>query len=367
METPTMNCRTVALLVALLATGLVRGGELEQALTLARQTLDFVQRSRPCPDLAAKLGELEERSARGQPLTDTARTELCSAARQLRRRIIFSHPLLDFDRLLVNKRPPPAYSHQSRQYLGRYSRPGPGLVVLEDWKARPRESLLLQGRLPRGTVMHPDLSHDARRVAFAFCDHTPTDPNVRQFFLWEIGADGRGLRQLTGKPADRTAGADGRQTALIEDFDRCYLPDGGIAFVSTRTQTHIRCQYGGRYFANFLLYRADGDGANIRPLSFAEAPEWEPSVLDDGRILYTRWDYTNRQSADVVGSAAPSHSRTYTPHLAPGNPPSLPTESSHECALEPSRSVLPAGPARLAAVGRGRGKAAAQHPADRRR
>ena len=270
------------------------GADCRQTLALARRTLEFVERSRPCPELAARLTELERRAdalSGGEE-----RGSLCHAVRQLRRQIIFSHPLLDFDRLLVNKCPPPAYSHQSRQYLGRYSRPGPGLVVLDNWKDSPRETPLLAGRLPAGTVMHPDLSFDARRVVFAFCDHTPADPNLRQFFLWEVGIDGQGLRQLTGKAADRLAGAEGRQTALIEDFDPCYLPDGGIAFVSTRTQTHIRCQYGFRYFANFLLYRADASGEHIRPLSFAEAPEWEPSVLDDGRIVYSRWDYTNRHS-----------------------------------------------------------------------
>jgi hypothetical protein len=280
----------------LLAAGPVHADELECAIALARRTLDYVQRDRPCPDFAIRLAELERRSRGLSAGAAARRAELGSAVRQLRRQIIFSHPLLDFDRLLVNKCPPPAYSHQTRQYLGRYSRPGPGLVVLESWKDRPRESRLLKGELPAGTVSHPGLSFDARRVVFAFCDHTPRDPNFRQFFLWEVGVDGSRLRQLTGTPADRTAGAEGRETALVEDFDPCYLPDGGIAFVSTRSQTHIRCQYGFRYFANFLLYRADGDGSHIRPLSFAEAPEWEPCVLDDGRILYTRWDYTNRHS-----------------------------------------------------------------------
>lgn len=282
--------------IYLLAAEAGNAGELEQSIALAGKTLDFVQRARPCPDLAARLAALESQSSQLSPGAAAERAELDSAVRQLRRQIIFSHPLLDFDRLLINKCPPPAYSHQTRQYLGRYSRPGPGLAVLESWKEKPKESLLLASKLPAGTVMHPDLSFDARRIVFAFCDHAPRDPNWRQFFLWEVGVDGGRLRRLTGTASDRTAGAEGRQTALVEDFDPCYLPDGGIAFVSTRSQTHIRCQYGFRYFANFLLYRADGDGSNIRPLSFAEAPEWEPSVLDDGRILYTRWDYTNRHS-----------------------------------------------------------------------
>ena len=319
------------------------GADCRQTLALARRTLEFVERSRPCPELAARLTELERRAdalSGGEE-----RGSLCHAVRQLRRQIIFSHPLLDFDRLLVNKCPPPAYSHQSRQYLGRYSRPGPGLVVLDNWKDSPRETPLLAGQLPAGTVMHPDLSFDARRVAFAFCDHTPADPNLRQFFLWEVGIDGQGLRQLTGKAADRLAGAEGRQTALIEDFDPCYLPDGGIAFVSTRTQTHIRCQYGGRYFANFLLHRADANGENIRPLSFAEAPEWEPSVLDDGRILYTRWDYTNRNAnhfqspwvsrpdgtgtANVYGNLTRNPINTGEPRQVPGSHKIVCTATAH--------------------------------------
>lgn len=334
----------VALSLGIPGANAMRAGDLDEAFALARRTLEFVERSRPCPKLAARLAELEQQASRLPPEA-APRAGLSAAVRQVRRQIIFAHPLLDFDRLLINKCPPPAYSHQSRQYLGRYSRPGPGLVVLDSWKDRPKETLLLAGKLPTGTVMHPDLSFDARRVVFAFCDHRPTDPNLRQFFLWDVGIDGQGLRQLTGKAADRLAGEEGRQTSLVEDFDPCYLPDGGIAFVSTRTQTHIRCQYGFRYFANFLLYRADGDGANLRPLSFGEAPEWEPSVLDDGRILYTRWDYTNRHSyhfqcpwvtrpdgtgtANLYGNLTRNPCHTAEPRQVPGSHKIVCTATAH--------------------------------------
>jgi hypothetical protein len=336
----------VAVICALVALpGFAAGGELEQAASLANKTLAFVRRSRPCPQWAAKLAELEGRLGALPAGAAVPQAELAAAFRQVRRQIIFSHPLLDFDQMLINKVPPPAYSHQSRQYLGRYSRPGPGLAVLTGWKDRPQETVLLKGKLPTGTVMHPDLSFDARRVMFSFCDHGPRDPNLRQFFLWEVGIDGGGLRQLTGTAADRTAGAEGRQTALVEDFDPCYLPDGGMVFVSTRSQSHIRCHYGGRYFANFLLYRADGDGSHIRPLSFAEAPEWEPSVMDDGRILYTRWDYTNRHSfhfqslwvtrpdgtgtANVYGNLTWNPCNTGEPRQVPGSQKIVCTATAH--------------------------------------
>jgi hypothetical protein len=320
------------------------GNELDQAVALAHKTLEFVQRSRPCPDLAAKLVRLERRS-KGVSGGSVQGVELGAEIRQLRRQILFAHPLLDFDRLLVNKCPPPGYAHQSRQYLGRYSRPGPGLVVLESWKDKPREISLVKDKLPAGAIMHPDLSFDARRIVFAFCDHTPRNPDWRQYFLWEINVDGSHLHRLSGALADRTAGAEDRETSLVEDFDPCYLPDGGIAFVSTRSQTHIRCQYGYRYFANFLLYRADGDGSHIRPLSFAEAPEWEPSVMDDGRILYSRWDYTNRHSyhfqslwvtrpdgtgtANVYGNLTRNPCNTGEPRQVPGSHKIVCTATAH--------------------------------------
>ena len=271
-----------------------------ERLELAKKTLALVEKHARWPQLAADLSSLSKRIeqvAESGLFTEALYDEVCS----LRRRIIFLHPLLDFDDLLINKRPPPSYSHMSRQYLGRYSRPGPGLAVLESWKENPREKLLLEDKLPVGSVLHPDLSFDGKRVLFSFCDHTQPNRNLRRFVLYEIGIDGGGLRPITGLPGDVLVREEGLVTTLIEDWDPCYLPDGGIAFVSTRLQAHIRCQYGGRYFANFVLYRADGDGSNIRRLSFNEACEWDPSLLDDGRLVYTRWDYVNRHFSYFQG------------------------------------------------------------------
>jgi hypothetical protein len=176
----------------LLGADLTRADELEQAVDLARRTLEFVERERRCPALAARLSELERRAAELPSAAGAQRASLRTAVRQLRREIIFAHPRLDFDRLLVNKRPPPAYSHQSRQYLGRYSRPGPGLVVLDHWKDRPRETLLLSGKLPPGTVMHPELSFDARRVVFSFCDHSPPTRTCGSSSSGKSGSTGTG-------------------------------------------------------------------------------------------------------------------------------------------------------------------------------
>lgn len=265
-----------------------------ERMQLARRTLAYVEASAKQPELAAELAALEQRVEAAASASTTFPKSLYDEACGLRRRIILAHPLLDFDRLLINKRPPPGFNHQSDQYLGRYSGIGDGLVVLDSWKEQPRETVLLKDQLPAGSVLHPDLSFDAQRILFSYCDHTPTNPTHRRFFVYEIGIDGSGLRQVTGTEQDSLAGAHGRDTVLIEDWDACYLPDGGFAFVSTRNQGGVRCHFGDRYCPTYTLYRGELDGTGIRPMAYGEANEWDPSVLHDGSIIWTRWDYINR-------------------------------------------------------------------------
>lgn len=261
-----------------------------EALELARRTLAYVP-SAPV-DARARLDRLEEQI--GVAGAEADWRDLYLQVRRLRREIILSHPLLSFDRMLLVKRGPTLYSHMVDQYEGRHAQPGDGLVLLEDWKAAPVATALLAGKLPRGAVGHPELSFDARRVVFNYCDTNVEPAEARRFFLYEYDLGSGSVRQLTGVPGvDPLQGWEGRETVLIEDFDPCYLPDGGIAFVSTRNQGFGRC-HGGRYTPSYVLYRCDADGSNIRRLSFGEANEWNPSVLPDGRILYTRWDYINR-------------------------------------------------------------------------
>jgi len=338
-----------------------------QAIKFARDTLALVERSTPRPEFKRKLDELERRmhallEANGAKIlgkaiavkaTATNRksfAELTTSILALRRKIIFSHPLLSFDRLLINKRPAPNYLHQSRQYLGRYSPEGDGLAVLTDWKSGPKVKLLLNDKLPVGSVLHPDLSFDAQRILFSFCDHTEPDLNRRRFLIYEIGVDGSGLSQITGGANDPLCTTADRQTAIVEDFDPCYLPDGGFIFSSTRQQAHIRCQYGGRYFANFVLHRGELEdfeklGPRVARISFNEAPEWEPSVQDDGSVLYTRWDYINRhwnwfQSlwltkpdgtgvAHVYGNYTRNPCVTAEPRAVPGSKKIVSTASAH--------------------------------------
>jgi hypothetical protein len=123
----------------------------------------------------------------------------------------------------------------------------------------------------RGGIRDPTVHYDGQKILFSYrqggSDH---------HHLYEIGVDGTGLRQLTDGPYD--------------DIEPTYLPDGGIAFCSSRCHRWVMCWQ----TPVAILYRCDADGGNIRPLSSNAAMESTPAVLPDGRILYTRWEYVNR-------------------------------------------------------------------------
>jgi hypothetical protein len=220
------------------------------------------------------------------------RYELYLKACQLRRRIAFANPLLDFRGILFVQRHQSA-NHMCDQFYGHLNKPGGGLFVLDDAfgeKPKPRnllegvvvESGRLRGReLTPGSFLSPELSFDGRTVLFAYTELKGRGWSPESsFHIFRVGADGRGLAQLT----------DGKWN----DFDPCFLPDGRVAFISERRGGYLRC--GQRSCPVYVLYTMNADGGEIAPLSYHETHEWQPSVDNDGKLVYTRWDYVDRDT-----------------------------------------------------------------------
>jgi hypothetical protein len=247
----------------------------------------------------ARLRALDVVQASPPALPDGAWLERYIEARLLKRERLLSDPLLAFGELLVCKRRTTAYAHLVGQYYGWHQRAGGGLYAVR----RPGRSLetrdLLGGRLPEGSCLEPRLHPDGKRVLFAFvkCGKEPppwaslsvNENGCDDFYLHlyelELGiASADGLRQLTRGPYD--------------DLMAEYLPDGGLVFCSSRRKGYSRCfgpQFSKRW-DNYTLHRADGDGGNIRTLSYNDVGEWFPSVSHSGEILFARWDYIDRDA-----------------------------------------------------------------------
>lgn len=301
---------------------------LDVILRRSEALLTDLRRLPKAPDLSSAATELGGLRALAEltALSDgAARRALFGRACRLRRTIAFANPLLDFSSLLFLKRHRSIYNHCCDQFYGITQRPGGGLFALTDpFGNHPQVRDLLensrvsQGRLtgqtlsggPKrpwnlsydglgklsgettegGSFLSPDLSYDGRSLAFAYVEasgardqdlHTdPTRghwPQGRAYHLFRMNVDGSELRQLT----------DG----TWNDFDPCFMPSGRLAFISERRGGYLRC---GRACPNFTVFDLAGDGSDIRCLSFHETNEWNPSVTNDGLLVWTRWDYVDR-------------------------------------------------------------------------
>jgi Tol biopolymer transport system component len=69
------------------------------------------------------------------------------------------------------------------------------------------------------------------------------------------------------------------------DYEPACLPNGDIIFSSTRCVQTVDCWW--TEVSN--IYRCNRDGKFLRRLGFDQVHTVSPSVLDDGRIIYTRW------------------------------------------------------------------------------
>lgn len=196
------------------------------------------------------------------------------AVRRVKRVIFFKNPIVDFSQVLFIDQPLPQGpinpEHEAIHRMGITAVAGGRLLVLDGLSPGGEIRQLAPDR--PGSFWRPDLSFDARRVLFCFkpCD----EPS---FHLYEMNLDGTGLRQLTDSRYD--------------DIDPLYLPDGHILFTTTRGNSYVRC---GPFIYSYTLARCDADGANVYLISCNGEPDFVPSLLHDGRVIYSRWEYSDK-------------------------------------------------------------------------
>ncbi len=141
----------------------------------------------------------------------------------------------------------------------------------------------------KGFIGKTSLSFDAKKVVFDFRQDTKSG-----FRIWEVNTDGTGLRQLSFPAADETQQvARWGKTWHTDDIHPCYLPDGNLIFSSTRCEHTVLCG-GSAALVAPSLHRMDGDGGYIQQLSSSLVSEFCPVVLDDGRVMYHRWEYVDK-------------------------------------------------------------------------
>jgi len=193
------------------------------------------------------------------------------------REVLTRNPLLDFDELLFVRRDTKMFGKslpanwQSNSSISKtgYDNEIAVLSIREPEKTR-------QLHRPDGGayVGEVDLHFNADKMLFSSIGENGA------WHVFEIGADGKGLRRVT-------------QTTEVNvnNYDPCYLPDGRILFTSTAPMVAVPCVNGNSPVAT--LFISDKNGGDMRQLCFDQEHSWSPQVMADGRVLYQRWEYAD--------------------------------------------------------------------------
>lgn len=198
----------------------------------------------------------------------------------LQQEALLANPLLDFERLAFIRRgegrlglPANWQSNSSLSKTGYDNE----LKTLEPVAPNGEVKTLFQ---PENGAFVGDikLHFDAKRMLFSM-----PGSNGR-WQVHEMNVDGTGLRELP-----LIGESD------VDNYDACYLPDERIVFTSTAPFVGVPCVRGSSHVTNLYLWDPEAD--DIRQLSVDQEHNWCPTVLNNGRLLYQRWEYTDTPHA----------------------------------------------------------------------
>jgi len=193
----------------------------------------------------------------------------------IQREALLANPLLDFDRLLVIRRRDDRLGLPTN-YNSNSDLPPTGYEnTLLSLGLPGRESAIETVFTPEGNAFIGDLDlhYDAERLLLS-------TPNAEG--RWGIAELDLTTRTLTRLPLI--------DEPDVHNYDACYLPDERIVFCSTAPFIGVPCIGGHSKVTN--LYLRDQDG-RIRRLTHDQDHNWCPAVLNNGRILYQRWEYAD--------------------------------------------------------------------------
>lgn len=130
-----------------------------------------------------------------------------------------------------------------------------------------------------GVIRDPEIHFSGKKFMVSLRDKRDDD-----YKIFEVNVKTKAKRQLTW----------GKEFAEV---DPIYLPNGQIAFSSTRETKYCQCNM--HIMPN--LFVAEADGANPIQISRNGLADFHGSLMPDGRIMYSRWEYVDRQFGPSLG------------------------------------------------------------------
>ena len=152
-----------------------------------------------------------------------------------------------------------------------------------------------------GVFYRFDLDWDATRIVFDY--KNSTDEGYR---IWMCDIDGSNLTQITTTPPDEAGniaeyympGYNHDMETFnyhYDDMHPIFTQEDTIIFTSTRCKITTLCDYDGTLVTP-VLHRININGTGLEKLTDSPVSEFAPSMMSDGRVVYTRWEYVDKDS-----------------------------------------------------------------------
>jgi len=252
------------------------GGPIDKAAGIGRAQVEAVvaDLAKQAAPLRAELdGLLQQSVAAGDRRWIMLHARACEERRARRLAVLLDRaPAIAFIKRKTLRPSFFAYTEgQSDAQSERHFLPGATLCRLRFAGTRGVVEALLDD--PRGVLRDPAVSWDGKRLAFAWKKSLNDD----DYHLYELSLTSMGVRQITAGKG-------------VADYEPAYLPNDELIFASTRCVQTVDCWW--TEASN--LYACDPSGKRLRRLGFDQVHTVYPQVLDDGRVIYTRWDYNDR-------------------------------------------------------------------------
>ncbi len=233
-----------------------------------------------------------------KPEAWTALSSTMSELEAFRSEALLANPLLDFEQMLVLKRVPLGGARRTSwegfgygEYLGIPRQSSWNYGTMQNVDKWTNEVAVLSPVRPKGemaTLFKPsgrrlvndiELHWNADKLLFSMPD---TNRN------WQIHE----LSLPSSKTASQVAPRQLTPSSHpdVHNYDAIYLPSDEIVFLSTAPLQGVPCNAG---VIVGMMYKMGSSGERIHQLTFEQDHDYTPSVLNNGRVLYLRWDYTD--------------------------------------------------------------------------
>ena len=205
---------------------------------------------------------------------------------ELKREILLSNPLLDDAKILVGRYRvgdsarsiwTPSLGTQANNWSNQ------GSAARSGFDAEIAELSNIRGDIKSRTVFKPTnsscvtdllLHWDGERILF-----TAADDNQR-WGVYEVNRDGTNFHKVIHS-----------EEPDLEFFDGAYMPSGRIIAMSNIGYQGVPCVNGSDQVGNMIAYEPK-TGA-MRRMTFDQDANWHPRVMNNGRLMYVRWEYTD--------------------------------------------------------------------------